>query len=159
VLPLNVPERKDRATGFFAAGLIASLCCIAAQLYWWQMFRVLYRDPTLNFTTATPTLQVAHEVIGYIPYLIGAVLVVVAHFVREDALNPVAYFGGALSVPVLAIAFLLVWFIADGMFRTTTFNSPVWKTNSTADTDWPARLRMVDDLLNKHVSTAGEGQK
>jgi hypothetical protein len=89
-------------------------------------------------------------VIGYIPYLIGAVLVVVAHFVREDALNPVAYFGGALSVPVLAIAFLLVWFIADGMFRTTTFNSPVWKTNSTADTDWPARLRMVDDLLNKH---------
>ena len=76
--------------------------------------------------------------------------------VQRPTTRTVKIVVAVLGVPVLlfvaTIGFLLLRPPVEAYFRATRFASDTWKARSMdADLSWPTRLRMVDDLLRRHL--------
>ena len=82
--------------------------------------------------------------------LISLGAVILARLFLWPWLRVIAFTAGA-SLPTVAMSVFLFHPVIDNWWHRTKFEAADWRSRPpSADYMWPARLRMVDDLLSRH---------
>lgn len=70
---------------------------------------------------------------------------------RGPAIHAGSFIGGVLTHWVLVAGFFMFGDIAADHWHRRRFDVAEWRRNDRSDMWWPARLTMVDDLLERHT--------
>ena len=89
-------------------------------------------------------------IVAWLPLLV-LVLVVIGRIRRGRVFRPLAYVGGAVGISLLTVGALVFQPVADRYAHEETFESAAWRRNDRPDAFWPARLAMVDDVLERGI--------
>ena len=140
--------RSQARLEFFALGLAISSVVWLIELRWLDIARTLI-DPMIVYDTRPVWLHIALEGLKALPLLVLAVLVVV-RLSGNRGVRPIAFALGAACLWAAVLAQAFVWPGVSERLYATHFDSRSWIENGGQNSDWPARLRMVDDLLETH---------
>jgi hypothetical protein len=139
--------RRFPRLSWFAAGLVFTLATGAVRLYWLEIFGALLGP--LSWDTRPAWLRVLMTLLEWLPW-VGLAAVEAARFRHGRFFRPVAYFAGMAALYVSVTASVFLGPAAAQVTHARHFDTAAWRSNPGSDTGWPARLRMVDDLLQHH---------
>jgi hypothetical protein len=141
--------RRHPRAAFALLGAAVTALAGAAQFYWFEIANDLL-GLGVSYDTRPAWLRVAMTVIAWLPLIIlGAVAV--GRIRRGRVFRPLAYVAGALGVCALAMGELLLRPAVEDFWHRAAFDSAAWRQNDRPDTEWPARLTMADDLLERSL--------
>ena len=131
---------------FGIAGALVSSGCFAFLSHWFTIFNE-WLGMAMVYDTRPPWLVTVMFAATWLPWFL-LVVVLGLRFLRGPTYKPVAFSLG-LAVPyivVFSMLFLLPPF--EDRWHREAFDPQRWKAAKAADSLWPDRLRMVDDLIN-----------
>ena len=128
-MSIRVVKRWPR-TAYWVAGAFTTALCWSLAISASPMRRVL-------------------EGLVWVPFVILLVLAVLRWRGRKDV-RPVAFAAGIGLVYLLVVGGLFFGPGIDNYLHRRSFDSAAWQRNDGWNTNWPARLSMVDDLLAHH---------
>lgn len=103
----------------------------------------------VTYDARPPWLRMLMVVAEWSPWVVLALLVTIRAR-RGRIVRPLAYALGAATPYVALGTFLLIGPTVEDRFRRERFDAAGWRRNTGENTLWPARLRMVDDLVAHH---------
>jgi hypothetical protein len=136
---------KARLAGY-AGGVAFSAACFVLLFEWMRV--VTWWMPAVRIFDAQPeALKLARNVVGYLPWIAAAVVVVV-RLLRGARIAVFSCLAG-LATPYLAIiASLLGSPLFEERSHEQPFDDVAWRNQDERnDLMWPPRLCMVDDLI------------
>jgi hypothetical protein len=136
-----------RRVGFFVFGFLVEIGCLWAGVQWPSFGEWLLGG--FNFATQPSWFYIAGVLIAWLPWIVGAALVLV-RISTTATVKPVSYIAGVVTSYVIALSFLLALPIVDDYSHRQAFDSQLWKASLADESQDPIKLRMVDDLLRKH---------
>jgi hypothetical protein len=134
----------------YAGGFAFSAACFVL-LFEWMSVVTWWMPEVRNFDAQPEALKLARNVVGYLPWVAAAV-VLVLRVGRGPRIAVLSCLAG-LATPYLAImAFLLGSPVIEAWWHEQPFDAVAWrnqdeKIDSISPGMWPARLCMVDDLI------------
>jgi hypothetical protein len=84
-----------------------------------------------------------------VPVLVGLALLAL-RLAKPIRFYPFAYASGAILPTVMVFAFVAFGDTISDRLHRRSFDGSAWQEAADGDSHWPARLRMVDDLLRRH---------
>jgi hypothetical protein len=139
--------RRHPRPAFALLGAAVMLLAGAAQLYWFELANDILRLGVI-YDTRPEWLRATMTAIAWLP-LIGLAVVALGRIRQGRVFRPLAYVGGALGVYALAMGELLFRPAVEDFRHRAAFDAAEWQRNDWPDAEWPARLTMVDDLLER----------
>lgn len=132
---------------YFTLGLATTALCFGILLVWDAFLLRLLGRPYLAYDLQPKWLQLLPRLLGYLPWLVGLVLVGLklrGH--RQIRLG--AYALGAFLPFGMFSAWIFSESAISNWWHQEPFDAARWRAPAdTAEVFWPTRLRMIDDLL------------
>jgi hypothetical protein len=145
--PVPLRRRYPRLA-FFLAGFLISAASAAVAMFWYEVANGVLGMRVIH-ATRPPWLRAVMAAADWLPWV--AALVVLAARLRLGArVRLLAYVAGALTPAALVLLFLFGTPVVEQARHARAFDPAAWRANAGRETDWPARLEMVDDLLRRH---------
>lgn len=147
------PESVWRRTGaFYLAGLSLSAACFLLLHHWLALARWICQDPDLIYEHQPGWLKGLYLAITALPWAM-LVLFVLLRILRGKAVKPFAFALGVVTPNAAVMAYLFLWPVLEDRLHRQPFDAQAWRgavSAESANSAWPLRLRMVDDLLERH---------
>jgi hypothetical protein len=136
---------------YFALGLATTVLCFGILDVWDAFVPRLLGRPHLAYDLQPQWLKALQWLLGYLPWLVGLVLVALRLRGRRE-IRLGAYAAGAF----LPLAVFSVWILTgsavSNWWHQEPFDPARWRApTDTSEVFWPTRLRMIDDLLARQV--------
>lgn len=144
----NTLRRRYPRAAYFLAGLLVSAACAAVTMFWYDVANGLLGMRVI-YGTRPAWLRAVMAVADWLPWIAG-VLVLAARVRLGPSVRLAAYCAGALTPAALVLVSLFGTPVLKQAMYTRPFDPAGWQANAGRDTEWPTRLRMVDDLLGRH---------
>jgi len=141
-------RRHPRVT-FMLLGAAVTLLSGLVQWYWLEIANDVL-GLHVTYDTRPAWLRAAMTGLAWLP-LIGLIPVVIGRIRRGRVFRPLAYVGGAVGISLLSVGALVFQPVADQYTHEEPFESAAWRRNDRSDAFWPARLAMVDDVLERGI--------
>lgn len=142
-------ERTADGRRFFTLGFVLSAACTWLIAEWYTIANDVLGLGVV-YDTRPAWLVVVMEALGWLPWAVLALLAIIRAR-RGPVVRPLAYALGAATPYVLLVGWVLGGPSVSDRWHRTAFDPAGWRQNDGARTDWPARLRMVDDLLARRT--------
>jgi len=133
---------------FFALGFAVTAACVLLTAFWYDVANDVLGLGVV-FDTRPAWLRALMVALEWLPWA-GLALLVIVHVAGRRNVRPIAYGAGAISVWVALVVYVFAQPAVAEMWYERPFDIAGWRENERAVPMWPARLRMVDDLLSKH---------
>jgi len=130
-------------------GVIVTALCGIAQVFWYKIANEVF-GLGVSYDTRPAWLRGILFLVTWLPALILA-LVVIGRVRRGRTYRPVAFVAGVACVYVLTLGSLLAGPAVNDYRHRATFDTSRWRGNARADPMYPARLTMIDDLLERRL--------
>jgi hypothetical protein len=132
---------------YYLAGLGLASLCFLLNLYWFELANDWLHLGVI-YDTRPAWLVWLLRLLEWLP-CVAAVGVFLLRVLKGSQFRAVAYTVGSATPYVLVISWVFFGPILDEAWHRQDFDSAAWIAQEGADTEWPARLRMVDDLLDE----------
>jgi hypothetical protein len=149
---VNWPSQKGSLRiKYFALGLTTTGLCFGILLAWDTLIPRLLGQPHLAYDLQPAWLQKLPRLLGYLPWLVGLVLVALKLRGRAQIrLGPYAV-GAFFPLGVFSL-WILSGSTVSNWWHQERFDPVRWRAPAdTSEVFWPTRLRMIDDLLARKV--------
>ena len=131
---------------YFLIGLGLSSLCFLLSFNWFELAND-WLHLGVVYDTRPGWLVWLMRFLEWLPGVaVGVVLLL--RLLKGSRFRAVAYAVGSATPYVLVISWLLLGPMFEDTLYHQRFDSAAWIAQQGADTEWPARLRMVDDLLD-----------
>lgn len=134
-------RRWPRATNFVAGVVIAAVCGVLSVLWHNGLFGLQYTSDTRPLW-----LRVIVFILTWLP--LGVLSLLVVLWIRPgSSARPIAFAAGTITPYLLLVGYLFVGPGIEEWSHRRHFEPAAWRQDDSTDPMWPARLAMVDDLL------------
>lgn len=129
------------------AGLGLASLCFLLPLYWFELAND-WLHLGVVYDTRPAWLVWLMRLLEWLPGVaVGVVLLL--RLLKGSQFRAVAYTVGSITPYVFVLSWLFFGSMLDEAWHRQDFNSAAWIAQEGGNTEWPARLRMVDDLLDE----------
>ena len=141
--------RRHPGVAFMLLGAAVTALAGAAQVFWYDIANSVFHLG-VSFDTRPPWLRVTMAAIRWLPAA-GLLAVAILRIRKGRVFRPLAYLAGGVGVYALAVSTLLFGPTIENYRYRAAFDPVAWRGNARPNGDWPTRLTMVDDLLERRL--------
>jgi hypothetical protein len=138
------------SAAYVIAGVLSTVIAEEVGWYWLDIFGGIL--PGVTYETRPPWLCAVMRVARDFPWAAIAVLAV-WRMLGFKQVRPLAFAAGVVAPWVLFFGYVFFGPTLLDHFHRRSFERIAWQSNAGANSTWPARLTMVDDLLHGHHLT------
>ena len=132
---------------FFSLGIATAVISGAVDLFWYDIANGVFHLGVI-YDTRPLWLRVGMRVFAWLP-LVGLAAVIAGRIRRGAGYRPLAFMAGLAATYCVTVASLFAGPVIDDYRHEGSFDGAAWLRNDKRDAMWPARLTMVDDLLER----------
>lgn len=140
--------RRSPRLRYFALGVLVAAASFWVLMNWFEIF-VTRLGVATTYDTRPVWLRAVMAGVQATPWLVLAVLIALRLRGRRSV-RPLAFAAGLAAHYAAMFGFVIFGPTVEDHWHRREFESAAWRRNAGANTEWPARLTMVDDLLARH---------
>jgi hypothetical protein len=141
--------RRHPRVAFMLLGATVTALAGAAQVFWYDIANDVFHLG-VTFDTRPAWLRATMVAIQWLPAA-GLLAVAIGRIRQGRVFRPLAYLAGGVGVYALAVGTLLFRPAVENYRYRAAFDPVEWRRNARPNGDWPTRLTMVDDLLERRL--------
>lgn len=144
---LDSTHPSHPSIAYFLAGLGLASLCFLLSVNWFELANDWLHLAVIYDTRPGWLVWLMH-LLEWLPAVaVGVVLLL--RLLNGSRFRAVAYAVGSATPYVLVMGWLFFGPILDEAWHRQDFDSAAWIAQEGANTEWPARIRMVDNLLDE----------
>jgi len=144
----RVIERLPQ-TAFFVSGLALTMTAVWGQTRWLTLAND-WLGLGVSFNTRPAWFVIAMNIVVWLPWFATA-LVITLRITKGKQFKALAFTAGALSPVVMIVGLILFGSQIQNLLKQQSFDSSAWIAQEKQDPEWPARLTMIDDLMERQL--------
>lgn len=133
---------------YFITGVITFVLVIIVSSIWYPCIQYISGQP-LWYATQPAILRFIFDKLGYIPWVVGLILIIIGA-IKRSWKRPLYYFGGLVFCYIVFISLLIGGPILKDVLNRQKFDSVIWKQSLAEKGNTAIRIKMVNSLLRKH---------